>query len=242
MNARSPLRPVVLFTLICTCALPGTSLRRADVAHASSLPACAQTLGCLAAVINPNGGRALGGRVTILNQSRLPIVAVLRIDGAMYYLPTVIGQTQKATITVEPVSFYDTLASIQKNGSFVPSKLSHITVTLDGTPAYAIAPRLHLAFSDTFVGRPIVVGEGTFEEARAHTHIAVASGGVISSEPRAAIVAVPLPGFVLQVKVLGRWVNVADGNIPAAAEARFAQVPGKTWTCHGPGGGCRSAS
>jgi hypothetical protein len=242
MHARSLLRPFSFVALICACALPEAPALWAGVAHASSLPACAQTQGCLADEVNPNSGRALGGCVTILNQSRLPIIAVLRPDGALYYLPTVIGQTQKAALTIEPVSFADTLASIQRNGSLVPSTVLHVTVKLDGTPAYAIAPRLRLAFSARFVGRPVVVGEGTFEQAQANAHIGVAAGGAISSEPPSAAVAVPLPGFVLQVKVLGRWVTVANGNIPAAAAARFAQVPGKTWTCHGPGGSCRSAS
>ena len=30
-------------------------------------------------------------------------------------------------------------------------------------------------------------------------------------------------------------------GIPAAATARFAQVPSKTWICHGPAGTCSPA-
>ncbi len=238
MRARSLLLQIACVASIASVALPDAVPPLSSPAHAASLPACSLTSGCLAEVVNPNWGRTLGGRVTITNETRLPVIAVLRPDGGLAYLPTAVGQDVLATLTVEPVSLTDTLASVQSTGSLVASDAAQMTVRLDGIPAYAVVPRLRLGFTARFVGRPVVVGEGSFERAPINTRVVVAVGGAITLVPSADALAAPLPGFVLQLKVLGRWITLANGRIPSSAVARFAPVPSKTWTCHGPGGGC----
>jgi hypothetical protein len=163
-------------------------------------------------------------------------------NGGLAYLPTIIGQTILAPLTVVPLSPVDALASIQARGGLTPVSATHVTVKLDGKAAYAVVPRLRITFASKFEGKPIIVGEGSFADAPFTTRIAVAAGGTITLAPPAAVTALPLPGFVLQVKVLGKWTTVANGRIPASAPARFAEVPGKTWTCSGSGGGCIPAS
>ncbi len=241
MSARSLLRSAAWAALIGMVVLPAALTRASVPARAGDLPACAQTRGCLAVVVNPNLGRTLGGRVVVSNLTRLPVIAVLRPDGSLSYLPTVIGQSGPVTLSVQPVSYADTLATIEGRGSLVPSNATRLTVKLDGVPQYAVVPRLRLAFAARFAGQSILVGEGSFTQAPANARVAVAAGGTITVQPAGAAVAAPLPGFVLQLKVLGKWVTVSNGRIPSSAPARFAQVPGKTWTCKGPAGSCQSA-
>jgi hypothetical protein len=184
----------------------------------------------------------LGGRVAISNETNVPIVAILGPDGGLAYLPTAIGQSVLAAVTVEPLSFADTLASMQARGSLIPWSATRLNVRLDGIPEYAVVPRLRLGFGAIFQGQPIVVGEGAFIQAPVNTRIAVASGGAITLQPPSATEIAPLPGFVVQVKVLGKWITPANGRVPASAPARFAQIPSKTWICHGPGGSCTPAT
>ncbi|MDB5076366.1 MAG: hypothetical protein JWO42_2545 [Chloroflexi bacterium] len=201
-------------------------------ALAKNVPGCTTQPGCQIHVINPGEEWEFGCLVEVTNNTHLPIIVVLRPDGFLEFFPT--NKNQKsAKVTIEVVSPTDVLVRINNDGSFTVIHDTKITVALDGKPHYAILSKLQLSYTGTSKGKSVTVGEGTFDVTKGAT-VSVAAGGAISISPKPTkpIHVKPAKGFVLQLKINGKWVTVTNNTIPVGAQARFALATPKKCKIH----------
>jgi hypothetical protein len=222
LQTRAMLRRIIATTLIVFGALsiaPIGSVQHADAKH---VVGCMTQPGCQILVINPHKYKIFACRVKVTNDTRLPIIAVFEPDGFLVFTEYNINQ-KSAKVTIEVISPTDVLVQVNTDGTFTVINDKKLTVALDGKPHYAILSRLQLSYADASKGKPVTVGEGTFR-ASAGTKITVAAGGTISFSPipTKPVKVTPLKGFVLQLRVRGKWITVKSNTIPKGAAARFA--------------------